>query len=93
MGTTRRPSYSGSGGTEANDFIQWINGREPHIHELWCLGLDGIIRKFHPTARVELPAGTVREFVTNYLAENGRQIKIIWQISVNKIVQFLGLYG
>ena len=89
MSTIRRPSYSIIGGTEATAFIQCINGRQPHIHELWCLGLDRISRKVHPTARLEVPAGTVRYFVTNYLAESGRQIPIIGQLSVNNRVQFL----
>ena len=68
MGTIRRPSDSVSGVTEATAFIQCINDREPQIHELWCLGLDGIGRKVCPTARVEATAGTIGEFVTNYLA-------------------------
>ena len=91
MGTIYRPSYSGSGGTEATAFIQCINGREPQIHELWCLCLDRICRKVHSTAYVEVPAGTIRYFVTDYIAKNGRQIPIIGQLSVNGSVQFLGL--
>ena len=91
IGTIYRPSDSGSRSTEATDFIQCINGREPKIHELWCLNLDGICREFHPTEHIEDTSGTVREFVTNYLAENGRQIPIIGQLSVNYRVQLLGL--
>ena len=37
----------------------------------------------YPTARVEVPDGTVGEFVTDYLTENGRQTLIIGQLSVN----------
>ena len=92
MDTIRRPSYYGSGGTETIDFIQCINGIEPHINELWCLGLDRIYRKVHHTAREEILAGTVREFVNNYLDENGRQILIIGRLSINHSVQFLGLF-
>ena len=91
MVTIHRPSDFGIGGTEATAFIQYINGHETHIHELSCLGLDGLSQKVHPTAHVEVPAGTVGDFVTNYLDENGCQIKIIGQLSVNDSVQFLGL--
>ena len=61
------------------------------IHELWCLGLDNIGREFHPAAQVEVIYGTVREFVTNYLAENIRRVQIIEQLSVNNSVQFWGV--
>ena len=84
-----RPSDSDSRGTDPTAFIQCINGRDPQIHKLWWLGLDRICRVVHPTARAEVPARTIREFVTNYLAENGRQILIIRQLSVNWSVQFL----
>ena len=82
MGTIRKPLDSGSGGSKATAFIQWINGREPQIHELWCLGLDGIICEVRPTARLEVISRTVGDFVTNFLAENVRRIKIIGQPSV-----------
>ena len=90
MGSIRRLSYYGSGSTEGTAFIQCIYGTEPQIHELWCLGLDRIIRGVHPTAHVEFPDGTVGEFLTDYLAENGHLIEITGQLSVNDIVQFLG---
>ena len=52
MGNIHRPLNHGVGGTKATAFIQYINGQEPQIYELWCLGLDGIRREVHPTARV-----------------------------------------
>ena len=33
-------------------FIQCVDGREPQIHEVWSLGLDGIIIEVHPKAQV-----------------------------------------
>ena len=57
---------------------------------MWFLGLDEVYREVHHTARVEILAITVREFVTDYLAENGRWIVIIRELSVNDSVQFLG---
>ena len=61
------------------------------IHELWCLGLDNITSKVHPTYQLDVGDGTMEEFMTNYLAENGRIILIIGQPSINRSVQFLGI--
>ena len=80
----------GSGSTENTSFIQCVGIREPHINELWCLGLENNSWEVHPTDRVEVISGTVGEFVTDYLAENVRIIQIIGQLSVNNSVQFLG---
>ena len=52
MGPINRTSDSSSRGTDTTAFIQYINGRETQINELWCLGLDRICRKIHPTAHV-----------------------------------------
>ena len=71
MRTVHMPLYSSSGGTESTAFIQFVNCPEHQIHELWCLGVDGISQKVNPTARVEVPDGTIVELVTNYLDENG----------------------
>ena len=65
----RCPSDPGSRGTVDTEFIRRVDGREPHIHELRCLSLDNVTRKIHLTAQVEVGAGTVGEFTTNYLAE------------------------
>ena len=65
MGKIYRTLDSGSGGTEATDIIQCINGRESQIHVLWCLYLDGISREVHPTEYVEVTAGSVSEFVND----------------------------
>ena len=51
----------------------------------------GICHKVHPKAHVEVPAGTIREFVTDYLYENGHEILIIGKASVNDSVHFLRL--
>ena len=92
MGTICRTLDSGRRGTEATAFIQYINGKEPQIHELWCLGLERIICEVHATLRVEVTVENVGEFVTNYLAENGCRIYIIRQLSAYNIVQLLGLF-
>ena len=87
------PSESGCRSTDGTAFIQCVDGREPQIHNFWYLDLDGIIHEDHPTAHVEVPAGTVGYFVTDSLAENGRRIVIIGKISVNGSIKFLGLFG
>ena len=90
MGSIRRPLDSGDGSNEDTAIIKCVDGREPHIHELWFLGLENITHKLHPTVQVEVAAGTVGEFVTDYLSENERRIQIIGKFSVNYSVQILG---
>ena len=65
MGSICTPSNTGRGSTEETDFIQWVHGWEPHIHELFCISLDNIAREVHPTSQVDFIDGTVREFLTN----------------------------
>ena len=91
MGSICWPSNTGSGSTKDNAFIQCVDGWDPQIHEVWVLGLDGIICEFHPTAQVEFFAGTVRYFVTDYLAENGCRIQIIGQLFIHCSVHCLGV--
>ena len=91
MGSICWPSNPGRRSTEDTAFIQYFDGREPQIHEVWSLVLCRIILEVHPTAQVEVVSGTIREFVTNYLPENGQKIQIIRQLSINNSVQFLGV--
>ena len=91
MGSIHRPLYPGSGSIEDTNFIQCVDGHEPQIHAFWCLGLDNITRRVHPTALVEVISGTDGDFLTNYLPKNGRRIQIIGHLSVNNNVQILGV--
>ena len=91
MGYVHRPSNPSRGSTKDAAFIRCVDGGEPKIHGVWSLGLDGISHKVNPKVWVEVPAVTVGDFVTEYLAENGRIIHIIGQISINDSVQFLGV--
>ena len=86
-----RPSNPGSRSTKDLAFVQCVDGREPLIHEVWSQGLYNITCKVHPTALVQVIAGTVGEFATNYLTENGRRFQIIRQLSINGSVQLLGV--
>ena len=82
-------SNPGSRSTKETGVIQCVDGREPQIHELWCLDLYNTTHEVHPTGCVEVIYGTVGDFVTNYLAENECRIHIIGQLSVNDSVYFL----
>ena len=88
MGTIWRPLDYGIWGTETTSCIQFINSWDPQINEFWCQDLYRICHEVNPTAYVEIPDGTFREFVTKYLAENGRWIQIIGELYVNGSVQF-----
>ena len=43
------------------------------------------------TAQLEVGAGNMGGFTTNYLAENGRRIPIIGKLYINGSIQFLGI--
>ena len=58
---------------------------------MWCLGYDSATCENHTTARVEVAAGTVLQFTTNYLSENWRRIPIVVQLYINRSVQLLGI--
>ena len=59
------------------------------MYEIWYLNSDGVTPEFHPTAQSDVGAWTMGKFLTNYLAENGRKILILGQISINGSVKML----
>ena len=61
------------------------------MHEIWCLSSDRITREVHPTAQLDVSAGVIGQFLSDYLAENGRRIPILGQISINGSVEYLGI--
>ena len=91
MGPIHWSSYSVSGGTEGVEFIRRVDVRELQMHEIWCLGSDGITCEVQATARIDVCAETVGQFATKYITENGRRIPIIGQISINGSVKLLGI--
>ena len=91
MGSIRRPSDSSREGTKSVEFIWCVDGREPQIHEIWCLGYNGVTHEFHTTAQIYDVAETVGQFLTQNLSENGRRISFIDQISINGSVEILGI--
>ena len=91
MGSILQPSDFGSGGTKGVEFIRCVHGRKPQIHEIWCLGSNGVTHKVHQTSQIDVGAETVRQFWTQYFDENGRIIPVISQISINRSIQMLGI--
>ena len=59
------PSDYSSGNEDGPDFIQCVDVRQLHIHEVWTFGDDGVTREVHPTARVDVDTGLVGEFATD----------------------------
>ena len=91
MGSICRPYDSGSGGTKGVEFIRCVDGQDPQIHEIWCLGSYGVTREVHLTAQIDVGAETVGQVLTQYLSENGRIIPVIGQISINGNFELLGI--
>ena len=91
MGSIRQASDFGSRGIEGVELIRCVDVWEHQIHKFWCLGSDGVNHEDHPTLQRYVGAGTVGQFMTNYLAENGRIIPVISQLSINRSVEILGI--
>ena len=71
-------SDSGSRDEDGPEFIRCMDIQEPQIHEVWNFGEDSVTPEVHPTAQVDVGAGFVGEFSTNYLTGNGRRIPMFW---------------
>ena len=70
VGSIRWPSNSDFGDEDRYKFIQCVDRRKPQINEVWNFGEDGVTREVHPTTRVEVGAGLVSEFATDYFIES-----------------------
>ena len=91
VGSISRPSNSGSGDEDGPEFIRCVDGRDPQIHEVRTFGEDGVMREVHPTARLDVGDGLVREFATDYLTEIWRRVPMFGINSINGSVQWLGV--
>ena len=60
-----------------------MDGQESQIHEVWAFSDDSVTSEFQTTARVDVGAGVVGEFSSDYLTESGRRIPIIGRIFFN----------
>ena len=91
VGSISWPSDSGSGDAEGPECIRCVDRLKPHIHEVWDFGEDDVTREIHPTAQVDVSAGVVGYFATNYLTKSWRRIPIFGRISINGSVEYLGI--
>ena len=91
VGPIHRPSSSGSGDEDGPNFIRCVDVQEPQIHEVWIFGEDGVTREVHPIAQVDVGAGFVIEFATDYLTPSWRRIPMFGVNSINGSFQWLGI--
>ena len=91
VGVIRQPSSSGSGDEDGIEFIRWVGGREPQIHELWSFTKDGITRKVHPFARIYVGDFGGDCLHTAYATEIGRRVFIYGRKSIHGSVKWLGV--
>ena len=68
-----------------------MDGREPQFHEVWDFGSDSVTREVQLTAGVDVDAGIVVEFSSNYLNESGRRTPLFGNFSNNRSVENLGI--
>ena len=68
-----------------------MDGRKTQVHEVWTFSEDGVTPEVYPTARVEVGAGSVGGFATNYLTADGRMIPMFRVNSINRSTQWLGV--
>ena len=83
VGVTRQPSNFGSGADDRLEFICCVGGQESQIHELWIFSEDGITRKVHPFARIDVVNFSGDCFRTAYATEIGRIVSIYVQKWIN----------
>ena len=77
VGSIRQPFDYGIGGAEGPKIILYADGRDPQIQEVWAFVLVGITHKVHPTPQVDVVAGVVGDFSSNYCTSSGRRIPIL----------------
>ena len=56
VGSINSPSDSGIGDVEGPEFIRCVDGREPHIYEVWNFGEDDVTHEVDTTAQVDVSA-------------------------------------
>ena len=76
VGVIRQSSNSGSGADDRLEFIRYVGGREPQIHELWIFAEDGITREVHHFARIDVGDFSGDCFRTAYATGIGRRVPI-----------------
>ena len=89
VGSTSWPSKFGCVDTDRSKFIRHVDGRNLEVNEVWVLGEYGVNPEVHLTARVDIVAGVVCKFVTNYLTENGFKASIFCKNPLMEVLSFL----
>ena len=89
--TARWPSDSSCGDADRSKFICCVDCYEPEVNEVLILGEDGVTPEVHPTAQVDVDAGVVCKFATNYITENGFKTSIFCKKPINGSFEFLGV--
>ena len=90
-GVIRQPSSSGSRDKDGLEFIRCVGGQEPQIQELWSFSEDGITRKVHPFARIDVGNFSGDYFHTVYATEIARRVFIYGWKSINGSVKWIGV--
>ena len=89
VGVTHQTSSSSSRGEDRVEFIRCVGGRYPQFHELWSFAEDGITRKVHPFASIDVGNFSGDCIQTNYSTEVGRRVAIYGQRFINGSVKWL----
>ena len=91
VGAIRQPFNYGSGDDDGLEFIRFVGGKQPEIHEVWTFGDDRITPKVHLFARVDVGAFIGDCFGTNYLDEHGRRVTMYGRKLINRSVEWLSV--
>ena len=77
------------GGKDVPKFIRCVEGRQPKINEVCTFGENGVTLKVHPTSRVDVSAGFVGNFATNFLTPTWRRIPMFGRSYIDGSVKWL----
>ena len=85
VASVRWKSNYGSGDEDGPEFIGCVDGQQPQIHEVWTFCEDSVTREVHPKVRVDVVAGFVGDFNTNYLTPSWFRVPMFGKISFMEI--------
>ena len=91
VGVIREPSRSGIRSEDGLGFNRCVGGQEPQIHELWSFAEDGVTRKVHLFARIDVNDFSGDCFHTEYATEIGCRVFIYVQKSMNGSIKWIGV--
>ena len=89
VGVIHQTSNYNNGDDDRLEFIRCVGGPDPQIHKLWTFADDGITRKVHPFARIDLCDFSGNCFHIHFMTEERRKVTIFGQISINVSVEWL----